>query len=68
LGGTDDDAAIGIYPCGFEVVKYLPVEVREGYRDVFAFPDLIPAIVDIIDQYRLLGIPTGLCSKHADAD
>lgn len=37
--------------------RYLPVEIRQGFRDVFAFPELIPAIVDIVDQYRLLAFP-----------
>lgn len=37
--------------------RYLPVEIREIYRDEFAFPELIPAIIDIVDQYRLLAFP-----------
>jgi hypothetical protein len=37
--------------------RYLPVELREAYRDEFAFPELIPAIVDIVDKYRLLAFP-----------
>ena len=37
--------------------RYLPVEIRQAYRDEFAFPDLIPAVMDIVDQYRLLAFP-----------
>lgn len=37
--------------------RYLPVEIRQAYRDEFAFPELIPAIMDIVDQYRLLAFP-----------
>jgi hypothetical protein len=37
--------------------KYLPVEIREMYRDEFAFPQLIPTIIDIVDEYRLLAFP-----------
>lgn len=37
--------------------RYLPVEIREAFRDEFAFPELIPAIIDIVDQYRLLAFP-----------
>ena len=37
--------------------RYLPVEIRQTYRDEFIFPELIPAIMDIIDEYRLLAFP-----------
>jgi hypothetical protein len=37
--------------------RYLPVEVREAYRDEFAFPELIPTLARIIDEYRLLVFP-----------
>jgi hypothetical protein len=37
--------------------RYLPVEIRQAYRDEFIFPELIPAIMDIVDQYRLLAFP-----------
>jgi len=37
--------------------RYLPLEIREGFRDLFAFPELIPVVVDIVDQYRLLAFP-----------
>lgn len=37
--------------------RYLPVEIRQGFRDVFAFPELIPNIIDIVDQYRILAFP-----------
>lgn len=37
--------------------RYLPVEVREAFRDQFAFPELIPTIASIVDEYRLLTFP-----------
>lgn len=37
--------------------RYLPVEIRQQFRDIFAFPELIPNIIDIVDQYRLLAFP-----------
>lgn len=37
--------------------RYLPVEVREGFRDAFAFPELIPTVARIVDEYRLLTFP-----------
>jgi len=37
--------------------RYLPVEIRVAFRDCFAFPDLIPAIQDIVGKYRLLSFP-----------
>ena len=37
--------------------KYLPVEVRQGFRDIFIKPELIPAICRIVDEYRLLAFP-----------
>lgn len=37
--------------------KYLPVEVRQGFRDIFIRPDLIPAICRIVDEYRVLAFP-----------
>ena len=37
--------------------KYLPVEVRQSFRDVFYKPELIPAICRIVDEYRLLAFP-----------
>ena len=37
--------------------RYLPVEIRQAFRDEFAYPELIPAIIDIVDQYRLLAFP-----------
>jgi hypothetical protein len=33
------------------------LEIRQSFRDLFAFPDLLPAIVDIVDQYRTLAFP-----------
>ena len=55
LGNAPDELA-GVYPL-VRGRRYLPVEIREAYRDAFAFPDLIPAIIDIVDQYRLLAFP-----------
>lgn len=37
--------------------RYLPVEIREAYRDEFAFPELVPTIARIVDEYRLLVFP-----------
>lgn len=37
--------------------RYLPREIRQGFREIFAFPELIPTIVDIIDKYRALAFP-----------
>jgi hypothetical protein len=37
--------------------RYLPVEVRQGFRDIFFDPSLIPAIIRIVDEYRLLAFP-----------
>ena len=30
--------------------RYLPLEVRQAFRDLFAVPELIPEIADIEDQ------------------
>ena len=37
--------------------RYLPVEIRQEFRDLFSHPQLIPAIIDIVDEYRLLAFP-----------
>lgn len=37
--------------------RYLPLEVRQGFRDIFYRPDLIPDIARIVDEYRLLAFP-----------
>ncbi len=37
--------------------RYLPVEIREAFRDAFAFPNLIPVIARVVDEYRLLTFP-----------
>jgi hypothetical protein len=37
--------------------RYLPVEIRQGFRDIFYKPELIPAIIEIVDEYRLLTFP-----------
>ena len=37
--------------------RYLPVELRQAFRDMYAQQELVPAISDIIDQYRLLAFP-----------
>lgn len=52
----DEDGAIGNYML-LRGRRYLPVEVRQQFRDIFIFPELIPAIVDIVDQYRCLAFP-----------
>lgn len=37
--------------------RYLPLDVREAFRDMFAKPELIPVIAEIVDEYRLLAFP-----------
>lgn len=37
--------------------RYLPREIRQGFREIFAFPELIPTIIEIIDEYRALAFP-----------
>ena len=37
--------------------RYLPLEIREAFRDMYAQPELIPVIADIVDQYRVLAFP-----------
>jgi hypothetical protein len=54
--GNSPDELPGVYPL-VRGRRYLPVEIREAYRDAFALPELIPAIIDIVDQYRLLAFP-----------
>ena len=54
--GRDEDGMRGNYIC-IRGRRYLPVEIRQAFRDEFAFPHVIPAAVDIIDQYRLLAFP-----------
>ena len=52
----DEDEMAGNY-IAIRGRRYLPVEVREAFRDAFAFPHLIPTIARIIDEYRLLTFP-----------
>lgn len=54
--GKDEDGMRGNYIC-IRGRRYLPVEIRQAFRDEFAFPDVVPAAIDIIDQYRLLAFP-----------
>jgi hypothetical protein len=54
LGSSED--INGNYVC-IRGRRYLPVEIRQAFRDEFAFPELIPAIIDIVDEYRLLAFP-----------
>jgi hypothetical protein len=56
LGASED--INGNYVC-IRGRRYLPVEIRQAFRDEFAFPELIPAIIDIVDEYRLLAFPQG---------
>lgn len=37
--------------------RYLPVNIRESFRDIFYKPELIPDIQRIVDEYRLLAFP-----------
>ena len=55
LGSTPDEAA-GNYIL-VRGRRYLPLEIRQAFRDMFAAPELIPAAADIIDQYRVLAFP-----------
>jgi hypothetical protein len=52
LGDTPESTSVN-YLC-IRGRRYLPLELRIAYRDQFAFPDLIPVIADIVDEYRLL--------------
>jgi len=54
--GKDEDGMRGNYIC-IRGRRYLPVEIRQAFRDEFVFPEVIPAAIDIIDQYRLLAFP-----------
>ena len=54
LGSSDDIG--GNYVC-IRGRRYLPVEIRQAFRDEFLFPELIPKIIDIVDEYRLLAFP-----------
>jgi hypothetical protein len=55
LSSTPDEA-IGNYML-VRGRRYLPIEIRQAFRDMFAKPELIPVIADIVDQYRLLAFP-----------
>lgn len=37
--------------------RYLPVQLRGLLRDAFIEPKLIPAIIEIVDEYRILAFP-----------
>lgn len=37
--------------------RYLPVDIRERFRKEFLKPELIPTIIEIVDEYRLLAFP-----------
>ena len=37
--------------------RYLPIEIRQAFRDLFIKPELVPVIADIVDQYRVLAFP-----------
>jgi hypothetical protein len=54
--GDSPEESIGTYML-VRGRRYLPVELREAYRDIFLMPELIPSIIDIVDQYRLLAFP-----------
>ena len=54
--GRDEEDLPGNYLC-IRGRTYLPVEIRQAFRDAFAFPELIPTIIDIVDKYRLLAFP-----------
>ena len=54
--GNDEEGLEANYLC-IRGRRYLPVEIRQAFRDAFVAPELIPAIIDIVDQYRLLSFP-----------
>lgn len=56
LGSSED--INGNYVC-IRGRRYLPVAIRQAFRNEFAFPELIPTIIDIVDEYRLLSFPDG---------
>ena len=37
--------------------RYLPVEIRKAFRDLFYKPELLPDIIRIVDEYRTLAFP-----------
>ena len=53
--GTEESAD-GVY-MAIRGRRYLPLEIRQSFRKEFRFPDLIPSIINIVDQYRLLSFP-----------
>ena len=55
LSSTPDEA-IGNYML-VRGRRYLPIEIRQAFRDMFMYPDLVPVIADIVDQYRVLAFP-----------
>jgi len=55
LSSTPDEA-IGNYML-VRGRRYLPIEIRQAFRDMFKYPDLVPVIADIVDQYRVLAFP-----------
>ena len=55
LSSTPDEA-IGNYML-VRGRRYLPIEIRQAFRDMFAKPELVPVIADIVDQYRVLAFP-----------
>ena len=55
LSGTPEDA-IGNYML-VRGRRYLPIEIRQAFRDMFIDPELVPVIADIVDQYRVLAFP-----------
>jgi hypothetical protein len=53
---NSEDAAVSNY-VSIRGRRYLPLDLRVAFRDHFYKPELIPAIVDIVDQYRVLAFP-----------
>jgi hypothetical protein len=45
--------------------RYLPIEIRQAFRDMFAKPELVPVIADIVDQYRVLAFPRDYAKGQA---
>lgn len=44
------------YPC-IRGRRYLPLEIREAFRDNFIIQELVPTIARIVDEYRTLALP-----------
>jgi hypothetical protein len=55
LAETENEASMAYITCRGR--RYLPVELRQQFRDMFFKPELLPAICRIVDEYRTLAFP-----------